>query len=129
MIFAFETFASPDKAPGSNLVYLPPAPSVKDMRLWRPVYLQAGGPVALRCPQGIPHFPTTSLAQANLAIEAELHNATAAEVTGTLEAQFDDVQLKQTITLKPNETRTARFLSDAYPQLQFKIPKLWCPYG
>ncbi len=126
---AVETFAQTEKDLGINWVDWNPAPPDKDMGLWRAVYLQASGPVAIRYPQVITHFPTTSLAQANLAIEAELHNATSEEVTGTLEAQFDDVQLQQTITLKPNETRTVRFLSDAYPQLQIKNPKLWWPYG
>jgi exo-1,4-beta-D-glucosaminidase len=126
---AVETFAQTDKDLGINWVDWNPAPPDKDMGLWRPVDLQSSGPVAIRYPQVITHFPTTSLAQANLAIEAELHNATNEEVTGTLEARFDDVQVQQTYTLKPNETRTARLLSDAYPQLEIKNPKLWWPYG
>ena len=126
---AVETFAQTDKDLGINWVDWNPAPPDKDMGLWRDVYLQSSGPVAIRYPQVITHFPTMSLAQANLAIEAELHNATSEEVTGNLEAQFDDVKLHQTYTLKPHETRTARFLSDAYPPLQLKNPKLWWPYG
>ncbi len=83
---AIETFAQTDKDLGINWVDWNPAPPDKDMGLWRPVYLQASGPVAIRYPQVITHFPTTSLAQANLAIEAELHNATSEEVTGTLDS-------------------------------------------
>jgi len=126
---AVETFAQTDKDLGINWVDWNPAPPDKDMGLWRDVYLQSSGPIAIRYPQVITHFPTMSLAQANLAIEAELHNATNEDVTGTLEAQFDDVQLRQTYTLQAHETRTARFLSDAYPQLQINNPKLWWPYG
>src|ERR1700733_6056591 len=68
---AVETFAQTDKDLGINWVDWNPAPPDKDMGLWRPVYLQSRGPVAIRYPQVITHFPTTSLAQANLAIEAE----------------------------------------------------------
>src|SRR6202522_148339 len=89
---AVEAIAQTDKDLGINWVDWNPAPPDKDMGLWRPVYLQPSGPVAIRYPQVITHFPTTSLAQANLAIEAELHNATNEEVTGTLEARFDDVE-------------------------------------
>ncbi len=110
---AVETIAQTEKDLGINWVDWNPAPPDKDMGLWRPVYLQASGPVAIRYPQVITHFPTKSLEQANLAVEAELHNATDAEVTGYLEGQFDDVHFRQTVTLKPNETRTVRFLSDA----------------
>ena len=73
---AVETFAQTEKDLGINWVDWNPAPPDKDMGLWRPVYLQASGPVAIRYPQVVTHFPTTSLAQANLGIEAELHNAT-----------------------------------------------------
>ena len=126
---AVETFAQTEKDLGINWVDWNPAPPDKDMGLWRDVYLQASGPVAIRYPQVTTHFPTSSLAQANLSVEAELHNAASQEVTGILEGQFDDVKFRETYTLKANETRTVHLLSDAYPQLQIKNPKLWWPYG
>jgi exo-1,4-beta-D-glucosaminidase len=125
---AVETIAQTEKDLGINWVDWNPAPPDKDMGLWRPVYLQASGPVAIRNPQVITHFPTTSLEQANLAVEAELHNASDAAVTGILDGKFDDVNFRQTTTLQPHETKTVRFLSDKYPQLQIKNPKLWWPY-
>jgi exo-1,4-beta-D-glucosaminidase len=126
---AVETFAQSEKDLGINWVDWNPAPADKDMGLWRPVYLEASGPVAIRFPQVITHFPSASLAQANLTVEAELHNASSEPVTGILEGRFDGVQFHQTCALKPNETQTVRFLPDAYPQLQVKDPKLWWPYG
>ena len=125
---AVETIAQTEKDLGINWVDWNPAPPDKDMGLWRPVYLQASGPVAIRYPQVMTHFPTNSLDQANLAVEAELHNASDAAVTGVLEGKFDDVNFRQTATLQPHETKTVRFLSDSYPQLQIKNPKLWWPY-
>ncbi|MFZ3329054.1 MAG: sugar-binding domain-containing protein [Candidatus Acidiferrales bacterium] len=125
---AVETIAQTEKDLGINWVDWNPAPPDKDMGLWRPVYLQASGPVAIRHPQVMTHFPTNSLDQANLAVEAQLHNATDAPVTGVLEGKFDDVNFRQTTTLQPHETKTIRFLSDQYPQLQIKNPKLWWPY-
>ena len=54
---AVETFAQTEKDLGINWVDWNPAPPDKDMGLWRPVYLQASGPVAIRYPQVITHFP------------------------------------------------------------------------
>jgi exo-1,4-beta-D-glucosaminidase len=127
-VLAVETVAQTEKDLGINWVDWNPAPPDKDMGLWRPVYLQASGPVAIRYPQVITHFSTASLEQANLTIEAELQNATSVQVTGYLDGNFDDVHFRQTYILKPKETRTVRFLSDEYSQLQVKNPKLWWPY-
>ncbi|MGC1635770.1 MAG: sugar-binding domain-containing protein, partial [Candidatus Acidiferrales bacterium] len=125
---AVETIAQTEKDLGINWVDWNPAPPDKDMGLWRPVYLQASGPVAIRYPQVMTHFPTNLLDQANLAVEVELHNATDDAVTGVLEGKFDEVNFRQTTTLQPHETKAVRFLSDQYPQLQIKNPKLWWPY-
>ncbi len=127
-VLAVETIAQTEKDLGINWVDWNPAPPDKDMGLWRPVYLQDSGPVAIRHPQVVTHFPTTSLDQANLAVEAELHNATDAAVTGVVEGDFDDVHFRQNCTLNARETKVVRFLSDEYPQLQIKNPKLWWPY-
>jgi exo-1,4-beta-D-glucosaminidase len=127
-VLAVETIAQTEKDLGINWVDWNPAPPDKDMGLWRPVYLQDSGPVAIRYPQVVTHFPTTSLDQANLAVEAELHNAADTPVTGVLEGKFEDVQFHQSCTLQPHETKTVRFLSNEYPQLQIKNPKLWWPY-
>ncbi|MFY9805064.1 MAG: sugar-binding domain-containing protein [Candidatus Acidiferrales bacterium] len=126
-VLAVETIAQTEKDLGINWVDWNPAPPDKDMGLWRPVYLQQSGPVAIRYPQVVTHFPTTSLDQANLAVEAELHNATDAAVTGVLEGQFDDVHFRQNCALQPHESKTVRFLSNEFPQLQIKNPKLWWP--
>ena len=127
-VLAVETIAQTEKDLGINWVDWNPAPPDKDMGLWRPVYLQDSGPVAIRHPQVVTHFPTTSLDQANLAVETELQNASDTPITGVLEGEFDDVHFHQTCTLNPHETKVARFLSDEYPQLQIKNPKLWWPY-
>lgn len=127
-VLAVETIAQTEKDLGINWVDWNPAPPDKDMGLWRPVYLQDSGPVAIRYPQVMTHFPATSLDQANLAVEAVVQNATDVQVTGYLDGNFDDVHFRRTYILKPKETRTVRFLSDEYPQLQIRNPKLWWPY-
>ena len=55
---AVETFAQTEKDLGINWVDWNPAPPDKDMGLWRDVYLQASGPVAIRYPQVVTHFPS-----------------------------------------------------------------------
>ncbi|MGA8037965.1 MAG: sugar-binding domain-containing protein [Candidatus Acidiferrales bacterium] len=127
-VLAVQTIAQTEKDLGINFVDWNPSPPDKDMGLWREVYLRQSGPVTLRYPAVFTHFTDDSLAQANLTVEAELHNATDAPVTGTLAGTIGDVKFDQPVTLQPNESRTVRFTPEQFAQLQFKNPKLWWPY-
>ncbi len=98
------------------------------MGLWREVYIRHSGPVTVRYPVVITHFTDDSLAQANLTVEAELHNALDTPVSGTVVGAIGDVRFNQPVTLQPHETRTVRFTPEKFPQLQFKNPKVWWPY-
>ncbi len=74
-VLAVQTIAQTEKDLGINFVDWNPSPPDKDMGLWREVYLRESGPVTLRYPAVFTHFTDDSLAQANLTVEAELHNA------------------------------------------------------
>jgi exo-1,4-beta-D-glucosaminidase len=123
-----ETIAQTEKDLGINWVDWNPAPPDKDMGLWRGVYVQGSGAVAVRHPMVATHFADASLNEADLAVEAELKNASEATVSGLLAGQIEDVKFGQAVTLKAGETRTVRFAVDEFPQLRMKNPKVWWPY-
>ena len=126
-VIAVETIAQTEKDLGINWVDWNPAPPDKDMGLWRDVYLEASGPVALRNPMVTTHLPDASLDRADLTVEAELHNATDKSVTGTLEGHIEDIHFQQSVTLAPMQVVAVKFTPDKFAQLQVKNPKLWWP--
>jgi exo-1,4-beta-D-glucosaminidase len=127
-VLAVETIAQTEKDLGINWVDWNPTPPDKDMGLWREVFLRSTGAVEIRDPQVITHFPEKSLAEADLTVEAELRNASAAQVTGTLEAEIEKHQIRQTVTLNAGETRTIRFAPDVFAELRVQNPELWWPH-
>jgi exo-1,4-beta-D-glucosaminidase len=127
-VLAVETLAPTERDLAITWADWNPAPPDKNMGLWREVYLQASGPATIRNPQVITHFPDASLAEADLTVIAELHNLShRAQVTGWLDGKMEDVHIRQTFILKPDEYRTVRFTPDEFPQLKIKNPKLWWP--
>ncbi len=125
---AVETIAQTEKDLGINWVDWNPTPPDKNMGPWREVYLRSTGPVEIRDPQVITHFPDKSLAEADLTVEAEVHNASAAQVTGTLEAELEGRQIRQPVTLAAGESRTIRLTPDAFAELRVQNPELWWPH-
>ncbi|MGD0543422.1 MAG: sugar-binding domain-containing protein [Candidatus Acidiferrales bacterium] len=125
---AVETIAQTEKDLGINWVDWNPAPPDKDMGLWRSVYVESSGAVAIRHPMVATHFADASLNEAGLTVEAELKNASEATVSGRLDGLIEDVKFGQTVTLKAGETQTVRFTPDQFSQLRIRDPKVWWPY-
>jgi exo-1,4-beta-D-glucosaminidase len=125
---AVETIAQTEKDLGINWVDWNPAPPDKDMGLWRGVYLQGSGAVAIRHPMVATHFPNASLDEADLTVEADLRNAGDASITGFLDGEIEHVKFGQSVSLKPGESRTVRFTPEEFSQLRIKNPKVWWPY-
>jgi exo-1,4-beta-D-glucosaminidase len=126
-VVAVEVFASTEKELGINWVDWNPTPPDKDMGIWGDVYLTSSGPVNVRYPQVITHFPDQSLTEALLTVRAQLRNATAKPVEGVVEAKFDGIRVWQHVALKANETRSVDFAPEQFPELHIKNPKLWWP--
>ncbi len=126
-VVAVETIAQKERDLGINWVDWNPAPPDKDMGLWREVYLRTSGPVTIRLPHVVTHFGAGSLAEADLTVETEVHNATQMRVTGVLSGQIEERQFQQRVTLGAGETRTIRFAAAEFPELHFVNPKLWWP--
>ncbi len=128
-VLAVEVFAPAAKDLGINFVDWNPTPPDKDMGLWRDVYLMASGPVRVRYPEVVTHFPGGSLQSADLTVRTELHNDTDSAVEGTLRGEFETVTFEKEVTLSPREIRSVTFTPDEFPQLKIDHPELWWPAG
>lgn len=128
-VLAVEVFAPTDKDFGITFVDWYPSPPDKDMGLWREVYLTSSGPVRVRYPAVVTHFPGKSLEHADLTVRAELTNDTDAPVEGVVRAEFDAVTCEKKLTLLPRETRHVALSPDEFPQLKIDHPELWWPAG
>ena len=126
-VLAVETIAQSEKDLGINWVDWNPAPPDKDMGLWRGVSLETTGPVRVRYPEVVTHFPDSSLSRAELNVEAELRNASDRSVTGTVDASLENVEVRQDVSLKAGEVRTVRFTPEQFPELRIRNPQVWWP--
>ena len=124
---AVEVFpAQPDDL-GWTWVDWNPTPPDKNMGIFRDVYLTASGPVTLRYPQVVTSFDLPSLETAHLTVNAEVHNAGADAVEGTLIARIDGIRLSQKVKLNAQETKSVTFTADQFPQLNLSQPRVWWP--
>ncbi|HEX4286972.1 MAG TPA: glycosyl hydrolase family 2 [Terracidiphilus sp.] len=127
-VLAVETTAPTEKDLGINWVDWSPCPPDKDMGLWGEVNLVETGPVSLRSPMVTTHFIDRDLKIADLTVYAEIHNATAKPMKGTVTATVAGVRVEQPIELTPHEERTVLFTPDTFTQLRIRDPKPWWPY-
>ena len=126
-VLAVEVFPQSARDLGINWNDWNPAPPDKDMGLWRGVSLRGTGPLQIRNPQVITRFPRGSLDEADLTIEADVHNASSKRISGQL-GTVEDPSLKQSFVLAPGETRTVRLVPSLFPSLRIHQPELWWPY-
>lgn len=96
-----------------------PTPPDKMMGLWRDVSLNVSGPVSVRWPHVVTKL---KLPAAELAVSAELNNATAAPVTGILKGKVEGLEFQQEVRLGPKERRVVKFA----PQTLANT-RLWWP--
>lgn len=128
-VLAVEVFPPGAEDFAINFVDWNPTPPDKDMGLWLDVYLMASGPVRVRYPEVVTHFPGDSLQRADLTVRAELHNDTDSSVEGTLRGGFETVTFEKKVTLSPGEMRSEVFTPDEFHQLRIDHPELWWPTG
>ena len=127
-VVAVETWAPGPKDLGINWVDWNPAPPDKDMGLWGDVTLGTTGPVTLRSPMAVTHFPDASLSEADLTVYAELHNASDRPVTGKVMAIAANVPVEQSVTIAAGADQTVVFTPDQFPKLKIHNPHVWWPY-
>jgi exo-1,4-beta-D-glucosaminidase len=105
-----------------------PMPPDKEMGLWGDVDLVATGPVEITSPAVTTHFSDTSLKEADLSVYAEVKNSTDKPISGTLTATLEGVQVKQSVELSANETKSISFTPDQFEKLKIKNPRIWWPW-
>jgi exo-1,4-beta-D-glucosaminidase len=127
-VLAVETFAPTEKDLGINWVDWNPCPPDKDMGLWGGVSLVRSGPVSLRSPMAVTHFPDASLHEADLTVYAELHNATDKPVHGRVTGTVAGVHVEQSVDLDPHQDKTVTFAPENFSQLKLHNPEIWWPY-
>jgi exo-1,4-beta-D-glucosaminidase len=119
---AVEVIAPEKEALAITFVDWNPAPPDKDMGIWKDVYLTDTGSVSLRHP-----FVNVKLdgsfKTAELAVSADLHNASGEPVEGMLKAEIAGIRASQPVQLGAGETKTVHLEPRKLPN-----PKLWWPY-
>ena len=108
--------------------WMPPVPGL-NMGIYKDVYLSHTGAVSLMDPWVRTDLPT--LKQANLSVQAEVVNASASAVSGTLNGMIEPggIKFAQPVLLAAGETRTVTLSSATLAALRVKNPKLWWPNG
>lgn len=104
-----------------------PQPPDLNVGIWRDVWFRATGPARVDYPYVMTDLDLPALDHARLTLEAMVSNPTDQPVTAELRAAFEGVSLRQTVELKPGETRAVRFTPDRHPELNLKNPRLWWP--
>ncbi|HEY6250698.1 MAG TPA: glycoside hydrolase family 2 protein [Candidatus Angelobacter sp.] len=126
-VLAVETFIAEPENLAINWVDWNPMPPDKDMGIWKPVYLVASGPVALK--NGVVFSKVDpSLESATLTLSVLAENNTSHPVKGMLKASLAGLRLQQEVELAAQEKKTVTFSSDNFPQLKLAHPQLWWPY-
>ena len=93
------------------------------------VYLTATGPVTLEHPFVSTTLPLPDTSHADLSIEADVINHTAAPITGKLRGRFGDLQFEESVRLDASDTKHVRLDPSTHPELRLQNPNLWWPVG
>ena len=106
-------------------------PTIRDRNsgIWQDVVLSASGPVVLPDPAVTSDLPLPRTDTADLTVQATVRNVTYSAQSGVLAGTIDGINLKQDVSLAPNETRTVTFNPATTPGLRVKNPRLWWPNG
>lgn len=97
--------------------------------IWDKVTIEKTGAVRIKDPHIITRVPGTRLPQgpqapATIQVGADLENATAKSITGTLQYTLAGNNITKKVTLPPHTTTTVQL-----PDLLLKQPSLWWPAG
>jgi len=123
-VIAAQVWAPTEKSLAITFVDWNPAPPDKNMGLWRDVYLQASGPVAVRYPSVVSKLDGSA---AQLTVTALLKNGTDQPVKGALKGKIEGAEFSQEVELAPGESKDVTFEPGKFSQLQFANPRLWWP--
>ena len=130
-VLAVQVWAPTEKSLAITFVDWNPSPPDKNMGLWRDVYLEASGPVALRYPAVLSKVDAAAgdanSSAAHLTVTAQVNNGSDRPVKGTLQGRIENIEFSQAVELAPEESKDVVFSPDRYPQLNLRNPRLWWP--
>lgn len=97
--------------------------------IWDKVTIEKTGAVRIKDPHVVTkvpgqRWPGQAQAPAFIDVAADVENATAKTVSGTLRYTMDGNTLSKAVSLKPNSSATVQL-----PELTLKQPRLWWPAG
>ncbi|MBN2214043.1 MAG: glycoside hydrolase family 2 [Bacteroidales bacterium] len=104
-----------------------PWPPDNNMGLWRPVKLLKTGKVALKNVFVKPSLNTETLKEARLDVSADLVNHSDDVLTGQVEVQLEELNIRQDFSIDPHELKTIVFSPADYPGLILRNPRIWWP--
>ncbi|MBS1840854.1 MAG: glycosyl hydrolase family 2 [Acidobacteria bacterium] len=109
-----------------------PTPPDKDMGLWQEVILSSSGSVTVRHATVETKLNLPKADFAHLTVRAEVTNATAAPVKGTvrgsLEGQGGPIEFSQSVELAGNEKKEVVFSPETTAPLNLYKARLWWPF-
>jgi len=106
-------------------------PGIRDRNtgVWQDVKLKISSDVVIGDPHVITHVLLPDTTKATVKIIAPVKNLTNNNVSGTLSAKFEGVDISLPYYLRPNEEKTLVFDPAQFNELNIKNPKLWWPNG
>ena len=105
-----------------------PEPPDNNMGILNDVVVSTSGPVVVRHPLVISKVDP-SLDAAHLTVVADVTNAAAGPVSGTLHGAIGAVTFARDVTIPAGRTTTVTFSPGDYPQLNISHPRLWWPWN
>jgi len=127
-ILAAEVFPPQKGEPTIGFVDWNPAAPDKNMGLWREVRLLRSGDVYLAKPFVRTDVDTDTLKAARLTISADVANASASPVSGTLYGTIGVIRFEKKLTLAAGKTERVTFSPEKFAALNIKNPRLWWPH-
>jgi Glycosyl hydrolase 2 galactose-binding domain-like/Exo-beta-D-glucosaminidase Ig-fold domain/Concanavalin A-like lectin/glucanases superfamily/Glycosyl hydrolases family 2/Glycosyl hydrolases family 2, TIM barrel domain len=105
-------------------------PAVRDRNtgIWQEVTLRATGPVTIGDTQVVTRLPLPDTSRAQVTLTVPLRNDSARPAAGILEASFEGVTVRRSLTVAPGEAEVRLSPAD-FPQLNIMGPRLWWPNG
>lgn len=104
-----------------------PAPPDGNMGIFRPVTLYLHGAVHIENPFVRTKVNLQTLEEADIAISAELVNASDKTLSGSLSARIGNIHLQKEVTIPPKTRQLIEMDPTEFPDLIIKGPRLWWP--
>jgi hypothetical protein len=105
-------------------------PGIRDRNtgLWQDVELHVSGAIRLLDPHVVTRLPLPQTDQADISIDVAVENHHTTPTPATIEARFEGVTVKKSVSLAPGTSQIALTPAE-FPQLHLRHPRLWWPNG